>query len=402
MLGYAKQPQDEHGRGARDTGNSAIPLILLAAAVVAVLAYVATVTTRDAAEPARPPYHLMADYLDVFQTSADFAAGKADRVTTAANRLVLSDERPQFPRLGTWTSPEVTTPRPFTELLPSYNPDCPPDTGLRFDVRTRDARTGQWSPWFFLGDWGRTIGKQERVTKNDVGHVAIDILYLNGPADAYQVRTRFYAFNLDDKTNPALRRLTVCTSGVEPDAAKRDSLVRPVSLQSSIARDLPVPFRAQGVESKPLRPEICSPTSVSMVLQYLGHDRPTAENALAIYDDHYDLFGNWARAVAWAGQQGFDAHLTRFRTFDQARATIAAGQPIIASIRFKAGEAPSFVMKETAGHLIVIRGSTPTGDFIVNDPASKERGNGAVYKADDLARAWLAHGGVGYIIRKPQ
>ncbi|HEY7089645.1 MAG TPA: C39 family peptidase, partial [Tepidisphaeraceae bacterium] len=202
--------------------------------------------------------------------------------------------------------------------------------------------------------------------------------------------------------NPSLRRLAVCYSGVVGDARRREDLVTPVAFEHlPSARDIPVPFRAQGSAAKPLRPEICSPTSVSMVLQYLGFDRPTEENALGIYDAEYDLFGNWSRAVAWAGQNGFDGWLTRFRNWDQVRATLASGQPIIASIRFKKGQCPSFVMSETAGHLIVIRGFTSGGDFIVNDPASKDKGNGAVYKAADLSKAWLDHGGVGYILRKP-
>lgn len=53
------------------------------------------------------------------------------------------------------------------------------------------------------------------------------------------------------------------------------------------------------------------------------------------------------------------------------------------------------------GHLLVIRGMTPAGDLIVNDPASMQRGNGAVYKANEFAQAWFDNGGVGYIIRPP-
>ena len=113
------------------------------------------------------------------------------------------------------------------------------------------------------------------------------------------------------------------------------------------------------------------------------------------------LFGNWGRAVARAGELGMDGWLTRFRDWGQVKAQIAAGQPVIASIRFKAGTFPSAVMRQTSGHLIVIRGFTPGGDVIVNDPASRERGNGAVYKADELARAWFDNGGVAYVIRRP-
>jgi hypothetical protein len=350
----------------------------------------------------------MVDRLDFFDTPAAWSDGKAEGVeivTAGRARLALKDTRGQFPRLGTWTSAEVRSDVPFTELLPSWNPDCPADTGLRLDVRTRDARSGQWSPWFYLGSWGRTVGKEDREIRNDFGSVQIDWLDLRRPADAYQARVSFYAFNLDEKVNPGLRRLAVSHSGVVRGTSQRDAAIVPVSLEAggaAAAHDIPVPFRAQGLAAKPLRPEICSPTSVSMVMQYLGRDRPTEENALGIYDAEYDLFGNWGRAVAWAGQNGFDAWLTRFRNWDQLRATLATGQPVIASIRFKAGECPSFVMKQTAGHLIVIRGFTAEGDFVVNDPASKDRGNGAVYKADDLRRAWLDHGGVGYIIRKPR
>jgi hypothetical protein len=343
----------------------------------------------------------MVDHLDFFETAGEFAAGNSVRVewTTA---MTLKDPRGKFPREGSWITPEVSTPYDFTELIPSSNPKCPADTGLRFDVRARDARSGAWSPWFYLGSWGKIIGREERSIDNAFGKVDIDTLILRQPANAYQVRVNFYAFGLDEKVNPSLRRLAVSYSGVVSDPARRAELIVPVSMPSHFSHDIPVPFRAQGNAAKPLRPEICSPTSVSMVMQYLGRDLPTEENALAMYDSEYDMFGNWGKAVAWAGENGFDAWLTRFRTWDQVKATIATGQPIIASIRFRKGECPSFVFDHSAGHLLVIRGVTRDGDLIVNDPASRTRGNGAVYKADDFAKAWIAHGGVGYIIRRPR
>jgi hypothetical protein len=136
-----------------------------------------------------------------------------------------------------------------------------------------------------------------------------------------------------------------------------------------------------------------------MVMQYWGVDRPTVDNALAIWDDEHHLFGNWGRAVQFAGSLGLDAWLERFRSWDQVKAKIAAGQPIVASIRFKEGEFPSSVMKSSKGHLIVIRGFTKDGDVICNDPGSRARGNNVVYKANELGHAWFDHGGVGYIIR---
>jgi len=80
---------------------------------------------------------------------------------------------------------------------------------------------------------------------------------------------------------------------------------------------------------------------------------------------------------------------------------IAKGHPVIASIRFKKGEVKGFLYEFTRGHLIVIRGFTPDGNVIVNDPASRDKGNGPVYPATEFAKAWFDNGGVGYVIHPP-
>jgi hypothetical protein len=138
-----------------------------------------------------------------------------------------------------------------------------------------------------------------------------------------------------------------------------------------------------------------------MVLEYYGLNFSTMENAMAIYDPQYDLFGNWGRAVSRAGDLGLDAWLTRFRNWDQVKVQISRGHPVIASIRFKKGEVKGFLYESTRGHLLVIRGFTPAGDVIVNDPARRDKGNGPVYPAAEFAKAWFNNGGVGYVIEPP-
>jgi hypothetical protein len=337
------------------------------------------------------------DRLDLIDSPEAFERGKREHVSLRPGMpatLALDDKAESFPRSGTWTSAETPTAFAFTELLPSWNVSAPPETGLRMDVRVRGARNQRWSPWLYLGSWGRTSSGPERRVSCTQGVVNIDYLALDAPADAYQVRVRFESFSFDRSVAPTLRRLAVAYSGVT--GASRSP--QPVD---GWVRDLPVPFRTQKDAPKPLAGEICSPTSVSMVLAYWGVDKPVVEHALSIYDPENEMFGNWGRAVARAGELGMDGWLTRFRTWDQVKAQIAAGQPVIASIRFKAGTFPSAVLPSTGGHLIVIRGFNAAGDVIVNDPAGKERGNGAVYRADELARAWFDHGGVGYVIRRP-
>lgn len=344
------------------------------------------------------------------------ADGWSDGTMTNANvqpdapaRIELGYRESDFPRIGTWTGSPVDSAFPFTELIASFNVTTPPDTGVSLDVRVQ--QDGVWSPWAFMQNWGKTLTPPDRTIRWDSGQVRVDTLYLEKPATAYQCRLGLISFNTDPKSpRPSVRRLSVCYSGVVADAKLRakilsgsnDPTTRPTS-PGQWARDLPVPFRGQGDDRNPksIRKLICSPTSTSMVLQYDGFDRTTLENATAMYDLQYDMFGNWGRAVARAGEMGLDAYLTRFRNWDQVHEMIARGVPVIASIRFRKGEVKGFLYEFTKGHLLVIRGFKPNGDVIVNDPARKAKGNGVVYPADEFAKAWFNHGGVGYVIEKP-
>lgn len=350
-----------------------------------------TRTTSGGNDLGNPPG--MTDRLDLIDTPELWGLGRLEHVNVrsgAQPSLLLDEALDRFPRAGTWTSAETRSAFPFTELIPSWNVSAPAGTGLRLEVRVRSTR-GDWSPWLFLGSWGRTSEASELVLACSFGAVNVDYLALDRPADAYQVRVVLESFSLEAAATPAVRRVAVCYSGVTGGAPKR----LPVE---GWARNLPVPFRTQRDAPKPLEGEICSPTSLTMVLAFWGVDRPVVENALAVYDSRYGIFGNWGRAVARAGELGMDAWVTRFRSWDAVKASVAAGRPVIASIRFEPGQFPSAVLPSTDGHLIVIRGFTPGGDVIVNDPASRERGDGIVYRAEELARAWFDHGGVGYVI----
>ena len=380
-------------------GSSKFLVAVLGVAVVAILAALFVAAGGSPRGPTsqnilgNPPG--MTDRLDFMDSAEAWERGRRERLVVRPGQtpvLVMDETGDDFPRTARWTSAETPTQFAFTELLPSWNVSAPPETGLKLEVRARGKRSGKWTPWLYLGSWGRTAG--EKVVSCRQGAVHVDYLALDAPAGAYQVRVEFQSFSLDRAVTPSVRRVAIAYSGVtggHPETPPAQDW----------ARDLKVPFHTQRDAPKPLAGEICSPTSVTMVLGYWGVERPVVENALAIYDAENEMFGNWGRAVARAGELGMDGWLTRFRDWGQVKAQIAAGQPVIASIRFKAGTFPSAVMRQTSGHLIVIRGFTPGGDVIVNDPASRERGNGAVYKADELARAWFDNGGVAYVIRRP-
>ena len=372
---------DDHVAAARSTAPTAV-----------------TVTTF------RPNTPNTVDDLVMTDTPDGFLAGTMRRAAVRDGAVRIDDARERgWPKSGQWTSPQVTAKFPYTELVPSWNVLTPPDTGASFEVRVREAASGKWTDWVYIGSCGRTLTPVDRTIESGIARAKIDELLLSAPADAYQVRATLFNFDFDAKVTPALRRIAVVYTGETRDPALRAKLRPPAPADGSWARDLKIPFRGQGedVTPPPLRPQICSPTSVSMVMHHYGVDCPTVENALAIYDPEYRLFGNWNRAVQRAGAVGLDAWIARYRTWDQVKREIAKGRPVIASIRFEKGTFPSALYPETDGHLLVIRGFTPAGDVIVNDPARKVEGNGAVYKASEFARAWFDNGGVGYVISRP-
>ncbi len=345
----------------------------------------------------------MVHRLIAFESAADFA--EATRSGTGGFPITLGvDVAESYPISGSCVMPLRAAPFKFTELLPSWNVNVPDRTGVIMEVRVRDAGSGALSPWLYVGNWGQVPGpgERKRITSFDGGEVQVDILVLNRPAIGFQIRATLFSYDPSATVSPSLRKLAAVvsrsagTAEVESGAAA----TRPATVPPDWQRDLPVPFRAQGAEARSISHSICSPTSVSMVMQYFGVDRPTAENAEKIYDNDNGLFGNWNRAVQRPASLGMDSYLTRLNSMEEARNFIARGQPLVASIRFASGEFPSNLQNSTDGHLVVIRGFNAAGDAIVNDPASREKGNGVIYKSDELARAWFQNaGGVTYVIK---
>jgi len=346
----------------------------------------------------------MVDQLVFFDTEDAFSSGEMTRVELQTidgdTHVVLSDDRERaFPRTGIWVSEETETAFPFKELIASWNATVPNNTGTEFYVRSKDSRSGEWSPWLYTGQWGRTLSSPRRKVTFEHGRIHVDVLKLKRPASAFQLRTVFRDYNIEPQDVPSIRRMAAVYSGQVKDTELRASLVNSPTVPADFSHDIELPFQAQGKGPMCIKGSICSPTSLSMVLHYWGIDVDFVENAQRVYDPDNGIFGNWSRATQRAAELGMDAWVTRIRDWNDLKATIADGQPVIASIKFKEGEFPSNVLDSTNGHLITIRGITPDGNAIVNDPASIERGEAVVYQRDELENAWFGHGGVAYIVR---
>ncbi len=169
--------------------------------------------------------------------------------------------------------------------------------------------------------------------------------------------------------------------------------------------NLKVPYRSQRSEDPSIAGDICSVTSVSMVMEYRGVKRATAEMAKLIYEPGTNLFGIWWRAVQGASQYGLQGWVGYFRNWQEVYRELALGNPVIACISFDEGALAGSPTSSSEGHVIVVRGFDEKGNPLCNDPAGKNEKDGVIaYDREDLAKAWFDRGGVGYMItpRKKQ
>jgi hypothetical protein len=306
----------------------------------------------------------------------------------------LSDATP-----GSLTSKTIETEFPFNDLLPSWNVDVPPGGAFTAEIRVGRREGDFWTPFYFLGTWGRPEPFAGKHLRDENGFVNLDYFQSARKYDRLQYRFRLEAGQGGGW--PVVRWVALAYSNTLNDEALARRFRKAVDPgpADKWTRRLPVPFRSQWWESERIRNKICSPTSVSMVLEYRGVKRPTEVVADLMYDPAYKLYGNWWRAVQAAYTCGVPGHVERFGDWNAVKRHIAAGQPVIASIRVKKGEMSHKPERQSNGHLIVIVGFAENGDVLVNDPVGETVEEGtAAYKREDMEKVWLRRGGVGYIL----
>jgi hypothetical protein len=164
---------------------------------------------------------------------------------------------------------------------------------------------------------------------------------------------------------------------------------------------IPMPAISQIALGGPDAMRVCSPTSVAMVLGALGFEaEPGAVTRLA-YAAAHDRYGVWPFNVWAASRWGAIGYVGVIDSWDCARALLENGVPLVISEAHGPGDLPGSPLPETDGHLLVLRGIRG-GMALVHDPAAPEdAGVPREYRVEDLARAWLGHGGAAYILVRP-
>jgi cell wall-associated NlpC family hydrolase len=321
----------------------------------------------------------------VLRTPLDTAKVKA----AGLKRLPFSEGL--FETVGataTLESSDLESPSSFDDLVASLAAQVPDDGEVELSARVRfDAG---WSEWYPLGTKKADGFWSPEKAEDENGRVDVDTLKLKKPATAFRLRLRFKA----GKKPVRLIQAAVAVSGSEVPAD-------PPPLSSpAAARDLGLSPRSQGEAQEKYKSDICSPTSLSMTLDFWGRKTELEPLAEEVRDRQSLLFGNWPANVAAAGDRGLPGHVARLESLADLEAEVAAGRPVIVSVTYKEGELPNSPIKKTSGHLLVVGGFTEKGDVIAYDPAGKGRDQvRRVYPRAAFHQVWrVRKRGLAYVL----
>lgn len=290
----------------------------------------------------------------------------------------------------------------FTQLILSWNASITDtSSNLIFDVDV-SGDSLKWNS-FDYQVWGSQIdvGSPFSGAKSidGVGEVKTDYLVLEKPMR--YARVRVAAVGLPGANGVALRRLSLSFSADDSDWKTYNKIHGTLAKPEYGKIKLAVPYFTQRNLPSNLSGNCCSPTSVSMVLNYFGKAIDPEEFAHMVYDPRGDMYGNWPHNAAAAynvagGKTWVDTHCS----FDEIYDEVASGKPVVISIAYGYDELPNSPIHEASeGHLITVVGFDGPDTVICNDSAGHNAGDGVVhYPRKELQEIWQKHGGVAYHI----
>ncbi len=282
------------------------------------------------------------------------------------------------------TKPQSSA-EPFDRGLPSWNGSSPYNNA-GFKVQMRFPYGSNWSSWLTVGYWKSNIWNSYGST----GYGDINIDYDNVVMTTYRSKWQYKViltrndFNLE---SPTINKLSFFVS----DSRTTNNINYTQILNDKPpAIFIPTGFIYQYGVDPIIGGDICSPTSVAMILRSYEITVNPYQFALDNYDPYFNMFGIWPRAVQNAAEHGLDGAVTRYRSWSDAREVLANGGRIAMSIGL-----PLY-----AGHLVMLAGFTSDGRPIVHDPA-KSNGYSYIHNKSDLSHSWFDKGGVAYTFYHP-
>jgi uncharacterized protein YvpB len=273
-------------------------------------------------------------------------------------------------------------------LVPSFGALTPAAVSFRFELSARLG--GAWLPWVAADAIG-PAGFDPLPEARTPLRVEIDEFTTPVPLEAIRLRLRWRGAGAA-LTVPWLIALSASDQQPSPPA---------VASMPARGTRLTVPAISQMVVGGSDAMRICSPTSVAMVLGYWGREVSALSVAAEVFHAATDRYGVWPAAIAAAARHGVAGYLLRFPDWPSAVWCLEHAMPVVASIRFSAGELQGAPLTETTGHLVVLTGYEGR-HVLVNDPAAAgDEGVARRYLRSEVERVWLQRSGVGYVLFRP-
>ncbi len=287
---------------------------------------------------------------------------------------------------GVFISSDIDLNGKFDTLIASWNANTAGGT-VEISVAAKKD-DGSYTGWYSWGVWSQTEGvSASRSFSDSDGKLDTDTLKLKKKC-AGAVRVKAVLKQTGD-ASPVLYNFTLAVNKEKGQITKETK---------AYSYNVPIPKYYQ-YDVPVIGGSICSPTSLTMVLDGLGEKLKPADTAAGVYDNGENIYGNWSYNVAFAGELGYNAYLD-FYDINALQNAVYNDTAVVCSIAVKKGQlaGSGYPDYSTAGHLLTITGFDRTDGelwLLSNDPA--QNGVSVRYKASEFEKVWK---GVVYIVQK--
>ena len=277
----------------------------------------------------------------------------------------------------------------FNELVPSWNILMGEESSVSIMVSVGNSEG--FSEFFIMSLWSKDYKASFKNQEDDYAKVYIDTIVTKmDNVDRFKFKLVFKK-DLDQSTR--LKNVSITSKPNDSIRAIDYDYINETSIEVSPRQQLSI----EGIGNS-----ICSPTSLSMILNYYGYTDSQSDVAGYIFDKGANIYGNWSFNASYAGGFGdIESQVEFIDNFNKLVDYINAQTPVALSIKTRdKASLEGSIMAYPSGHLVVLIGFEQIdGDWyaLVNDPAEYTDENVLrKYKLEQLLDAW---NGYTYIIK---
>lgn len=271
----------------------------------------------------------------------------------------------------------------FSELVPSWN--ILTDEFSKVSILVSLGNDAGFSMYFAMALWQETYKSSFNNQEDEYAKISIDTI-IPKKSDIDRIKFKVI-FTASQTSQTKLKNLSITSILTDTTPDYDPSALSAYAIDVEPRQQLSIPTIGN---------LICSPTSLSMILNYHGYNLSPETVASAIYDNGSKIYGNWSFNTNYAG--GFDlyARVEYIDSLSLLMNYIKNDIPLVLSIMTRNKEnLQGSIMAYPSGHLIVLKGFIYQNDnwyALVNDPAeyddiSVER----QYLVSELIQAWRGY-----------